>query len=338
MQGTTSEAVLVAMLAAKGRVLKGQPPEATLKLVAYASDQTHSCFQKACLILGLQHVRILPTTEAADWALQPEVLEEAVQQDIEAGLIPFYAVATVGTTSSCAVDPLDRIAAVTSRYNIWLHVDAAWAGSAAICPEQRHWFRGLDQADSYSFNPHKWLLTVADCCTMWVADTAAVRDALTLTPAYLRGVGNEFDLKDMQLPLSRRFRSLKLWLVLRMYGLKKLRELIRHHLTLADWFAAAVAADARFEIAAPPRFGLTCFRLKGVGGDGNLALLERINSSGKAFMISTELGGKVTLRFAVGSSLTQMEHVQEAWGTIQAAATAVLASTTTRQPPAANCS
>jgi len=163
MQGTTSEAVLVAMLAAKGRVLKGQPPEATLKLVAYASDQTHSCFQKACLILGLQHVRILPTTEAADWALQPEVLEEAVQQDIEAGLIPFYAVATVGTTSSCAVDPLDRIAAVTSRYNIWLHVDAAWAGSAAICPEQRHWFRGLDQADSYSFNPHKWLLTTFDC-------------------------------------------------------------------------------------------------------------------------------------------------------------------------------
>eukprot|EP00877_Chromochloris_zofingiensis_P002321 jgi/Chrzof1/1208/Cz01g44220.t1 len=329
IQGTSSEALLVAMLSARAQALStgsSQQADGVLKLVCYGSDQAHSSYQKAAMIAGIRHVRTLPTTADHDWSLQPDVLEAAVQQDLADGLIPFYVCATIGTTSSCAVDPIEQLGVITQRHKLWLHVDAAHAGSAAICPEHRHHFQGLHLTDSYSFNPHKWLLTTWDCCAMWLTDTQYLKEALSLTPVFLRGRGNDFDYKDWQIPLGRRFRALKLWMILRMYGVTNLQQMIRHHMALADWFATAVTADERFELAAPPRFGLVCFRLKGVDNAVNKALLEAVNESGDIFMIHTELAGQYTLRFAIGQSNTQMRHVQAAWQLIQSAADNVLSS------------
>ncbi|GLC76482.1 hypothetical protein PLESTF_001786000 [Pleodorina starrii] len=325
IQGTTSEAVVVALLAARARALRGRDPADKLKLVAYASDQAHSCFRKACMVVGVDHVRSLPTREEDNWELRPEVLQAAISSDLAAGLLPCFFMATIGTTSSCAVDPVGPLAEVATSSGCWVHVDAAYAGSAALLPEQRaaH-FRGLDRVDSYSFNPHKWLLTTFDCCALWVADSGPLKEALSLTPVFLRATGNALDYKDWQIPLGRRFRSLKLYFVLRMYGAEKLRSYLRHHIALAQVFAAAVASDPRFELAAPQRFGLVCFRLRCVPREANEALLEAVNGGGRLFLIHTELGGRFTLRLAVGSATTQLEHVEAAWEEISRAADSVV--------------
>ncbi|KAF6264901.1 aromatic-aminoacid decarboxylase [Scenedesmus sp. NREL 46B-D3] len=300
IQGTSSEAVLIAMLAARARALQGQPAEAALRLAAYGSDQAHMCFKKATMVCGLQHTRLLKASPDNDYALDPQALQDAIAADLAQGLIPFYA------------------------HGVWLHVDAAWAGSAAILPEQRHWFGGLDVVDSYSFSVHKWLLVNFDCAAMWLADTTYLKEALSMTPVYLRFTGNVHDYKDWQIPLGRRFRSLKLW-----YGAEKLQGMVRHHIALGRWFADQVAADARFELAAPPRFGLTCFRLSGGDNAAHKQLLEAVNAVGVIFIGPTELSGKLTIRFAVGNANTQLEHVQRGWGIIQEQATKLLASSST---------
>ncbi|KAG1660227.1 hypothetical protein FOA52_005097 [Chlamydomonas sp. UWO 241] len=325
IQGTTSEAVVVALLAARARTMEGRPAADKLRLVAYGSDQAHSCCQKACMVVGIDHVRVLPARADNGWALDPQDLARAMDADAAAGLLPCFALGTIGTTSSCAVDPIGAMGDECGRRSVWLHVDAAYAGSAAVAPEMREqYFGGLDAVDSYSFNPHKWLLTNFDCCAMWVADTGPLKAALSLTPVFLRGTGNALDFKDWQLPLGRRFRALKLWMVLRMYGGKSLRAYVRHHIALAQYFSNQVLADPRFEIAAPTRFGLVCFRLKDTPPATNRALLEAINAGGDMFLIHTELGGRHTIRMAIGSTGTQLVHVQQAWLGIQAAATRVL--------------
>ncbi|KAG2493805.1 hypothetical protein HYH03_008024 [Edaphochlamys debaryana] len=324
IQGTASEAVVVAWLAARARAMRGRPPGDRLKLVAYGSDQAHSCYQKACRIVGIDHVRVLPASEAHDWALQPEALRAAMEEDVKAGLIPCFLQVSIGTTSSCAVDPVGGLAAVANEYGVWTHVDAAYAGSAALLPEAREHFGGLEAVQSYAFNPHKWLLTNFDCCCMWVADSGPLKEALSLTPVFLQGVGNALDYKDWQIPLGRRFRSLKLYFVLRMYGAEGLRSFLRHHTALAGAFAAALAADPRFELAAPQRFGLVCFRLRGASRQQSEALLAELNASGARFLIHTELGGRHTLRLAVGAAGTQLEHVAAAWAAVREAADRVL--------------
>ncbi|WIA32960.1 hypothetical protein OEZ86_006125 [Tetradesmus obliquus] len=325
IQGTSSEAVLVAMLAGRARALDGQPPEAALKLVAYGSDQAHMCFKKAAMVCGLQHTRLLKASAEHDYALDPKTLQEAVAADLAQGLIPFYACATIGTTSSCAVDPVGELGRVCQQHGVWLHVDAAWAGSASILPEQRHWFAGLEHVDSLSFSVHKWLLVNFDCAAMWLADTTWLKEALSMTPIYLRFTGNVHDYKDWQIPLGRRFRSLKLWFVMRMYGAEKLQGMVRHHIALGQWFAQQVEADGRFEIPVPPRFGLTCFRLKGADNATNRQLMEAVNAQGVIFIIPTELSGKLTIRFAVGNANTQLEHVQRGWAIIKEQADKLLA-------------
>jgi aromatic-L-amino-acid decarboxylase len=339
IQSTTSDAVLVSMLAAQSRAMEGRPPSDRLKLVAYASDQTHSCFKKACMILSIDHIRTLPTMfvePALDlydqaFALDEDTLERAIIEDEKAGLIPFFCCINVGTTSSCAVDPISELADVANKRGVWTHVDAAYAGASAICPEYRDkYFSGLERVDSVSFNPHKGLLVNFDCCAAWFSDATYVKRALSLTPIFLQGVGNQLDLKDWQVPLGRRFRSLKLYFVLRTYGSEALQQYVRHHYALAQWFARMVESDRRFELASKPRFGLVCFRLAPEpeaalesSNERNKALLDKINEDGSIFLIHTELRGKFTLRLAVGSAGTQLIHVKEAWDIIRSKATEI---------------
>eukprot|EP00252_Welwitschia_mirabilis_P013185 TRINITY_DN29104_c0_g1_i1.p1 TRINITY_DN29104_c0_g1~~TRINITY_DN29104_c0_g1_i1.p1 ORF type:complete len:504 (+),score=108.51 TRINITY_DN29104_c0_g1_i1:59-1570(+) len=328
IQGTASEAILVALLAARDKALK--KAGITLeKLVAYGSDQTHSSLKKACMIAGLpkSNVRALPTDKLANYALSPVVLQNALLEDIGDGLFPFFLSATVGTTSSSAVDSLSELGKIAMEHNLWFHVDAAYAGAACICPEYRHYLDGVEMADSFSTNAHKWLLTNFDCSALWVKDSKAIVEALSTNPEFLRNKVSEskqvIDYKDWQVPLGRRFRSLKLWMVLRLYGVSNLQSYIRNHIALAKYFEELVKADSRFEIVAPRTFSLVCFRLLPLLPDPdnghrlNSQLLESINNSGKAYLSHTVLDGTYTLRLAVGAPLTKMYHIDEVWSLIQ---------------------
>jgi aromatic-L-amino-acid decarboxylase len=315
IQGTASESTLVAMIAARHRLRGHDAP-----LVAYTSTEGHSSVQKAANIAG-HPLRLLDV--GADRTLDPQALAAALREDRAAGRIPFFLCATVGTTSTGAVDPLPEIGAVlqAERFPGWLHVDAAWAGSACVCPEHRDLLAGIERADSLCFNPHKWLLTNFDCSAFWTRDRATLTDALSVTPEYLRNRASEsgavIDYRDWQIPLGRRFRALKLWLVLRHYGLAGLREHIRGHVRLAETFAGWVESDDRFELCAPRRLSLVCFRRRG-SDDENRALLDRVNASGRAFLSHTTVDGRFALRLAVGGTRTGKRHVETAWELLSA--------------------
>jgi aromatic-L-amino-acid decarboxylase len=226
----------------------------------------------------------------------------------------------VGTTSSNAIDPVVEIGRICREQKLWLHVDAAMSGTAALCPELRGIHRGLESADSYCFNPHKWMFTNFDCDCFYVADRAALIQTLSVLPEYLRNQatasGAVIDYRDWQIPLGRRFRSLKLWFVIRHYGVEGLQYHIRRHVALAQQFAEWVGNDERFELAAPAPLNLICFRHQ--GGDGaNQTLLERLNQSGDLYLTHTRLSDRLTLRFCVGQTTTEARHVERAWKRIQ---------------------
>ncbi|XP_049932651.1 tyrosine decarboxylase 1-like isoform X2 [Nymphaea colorata] len=335
--GSTCEAVVCTLVAARDKVLSSMGYDSITKLVVYGSDQTHSCLQKACKIAGINpnHYRPLATSYKTGFALLPDVARRAMASDVAAGLIPLFLCATVGTTGVGAVDPLHGLAQVAKEYKAWLHVDAAYAGSACICPEFRSYLDGVEHADSMSTNPHKWLLTNMDCCCLWVKHTSLLVNALSTSAVFLDNPGTAslevIDYKDWQIALSRRFRAIKLWLVIRSYGLNGLREHVRRHVRLAMLFEKWVSTDERFEIVAPRRLALVCFRLKpGGGGDGegselNRKLLEAINSTGKVYMTHTVVDKMFVLRFAVGSTLTEERHVRGAWSIIQEQSSVVAA-------------
>jgi len=326
IQDTASSATLCALLAARDRVTGGAATADGLPagLTVYASSQAHSSVEKAVGIAGLgrKHLRLIEVDEA--FAMRPSALDDAIRRDREAGYTPCLVSATVGTTSSTAMDPIRAIADVCRRHGVWLHVDAALAGNAAVCPEFRQWQDGVAEADSYCVNPHKWLLTNFDCDAFYVADRGALIRALTILPEYLRNAATEagavIDYRDWQVPLGRRFRALKLWFVMRSYGLEGLRRHIRHHVALAQRFAEWVQGDARFEIVAPAPLNLVCFRLRADDGP-NERLLARVNASGRVYLTHTRLAGRFTLRLAVGATYTTAEHVEAAWHRIQEAAT-----------------
>ncbi|EPS58074.1 hypothetical protein M569_16742, partial [Genlisea aurea] len=289
---------------------------------------THSSVLKACKIAGIlvEHCRVIETDSSTEYALSPRALTEAISKDIASGLIPFFLTATVGTTSSTAVDPLPELAKISKSNGLWLHVDAAYAGSACICPEFRHYIDGVEEADSFNMNPHKWFLTNFDCSALWIKDKCALIQSLSTNPEYLKNKASQnsavIDYKDWQIPLGRRFRSLKLWMVLRLYGVENLQAYIRNHIKLADAFEDLVKQDSRFQIVVPRKFSLVCFRLVRNEGDDvenglNRDLMEAVNSSGKIFITHTVLSGKFVLRFAVGSPLTQERHVLAAWDLLQ---------------------
>jgi aromatic-L-amino-acid decarboxylase len=249
--------------------------------------------------------------------MRPDELRRQIEADRADGLRPFFVVATVGTTSSNAIDPLPAIGRICREYGLWLHVDAALSGTAALCPEFRHIHDGLELADSYAFNPHKWMFTNFDCDCFWVADRAALIRALSILPDYLKNAatasGAVIDYRDWHVQLGRRFRALKLWFVIRSYGVAGLRALVREHVRLAQLFAGWVADDPDFELAAPAPLNLVCFRLRRGGDEANRALLERLNASGRLYLTHTVLDGCYTLRMSIGGTLTQERHVREAW-------------------------
>jgi aromatic-L-amino-acid decarboxylase len=328
IQDSASSAALTAMLAARERATgytnreQGNDP----RLVAYASNQAHSSLQKAAMIAGIgaQNLRLVDVDES--FAMRPKDLAIKIQDDRRAGLLPFFVSATVGTTSSNAIDPLPQIGVICQEEDVWLHVDAAMSGTAALCPEFRFIHAGLELADSYAFNPHKWMFTNFDCDCFYVADRSALIRALSILPEYLRNQASEagavIDYRDWQVPLGRRFRSLKLWFVIRYYGLEGLQYHVRRHVELAQNFANWVRESSQFELAAPAPLNLVCFRHAG-GDEINQRIMDRLNSSGKLYLTHTRLDGKLTLRLCVGQTHTEARHVEAAWEQIQQAARAL---------------
>jgi aromatic-L-amino-acid/L-tryptophan decarboxylase len=322
IQDTASSASLCALLAGRERATQysSNAKGCDGKLVAYCSTQTHSSVEKAVKIAGLgtENLRAIAVDE--NFALRPEALALQIAQDKAAGRIPCFVCATIGTTSSNAIDPVLEIARVCRDEGIWLHVDAAMSGTAALCPEFRHIHRGVEFADSYCFNPHKWMFTNFDCDVFYVADRNALIQTLSVLPEYLRNRATEsgavIDYRDWQIPLGRRFRGLKLWFVIRHYGLEGLQHHVRQHVALAQQFAEWVRQDDRFELAAPAPLNLVCFRHK-AGDNANQTLLERLNRSGDLYLTHTKLNDRLTLRLCVGQTNTRSRHVERAWKKIQ---------------------
>ncbi len=322
IQDTASSATLCALLAARERATNFESNGAGVmgKLCAYTSTQAHSATEKAIRIAGIgyENLRLIEVDEK--FAMSADALAEAMQRDRESGLIPFFVCATVGTTSSNAVDPLPQIGSLCREFGAWLHVDAAMSGTAALCPEFRHIHEGIEYADSYCFNPHKWMFTNFDCDCFYVADRNMLIQTLSVLPEYLRNKATEsgsvIDYRDWQIPLGRRFRSLKLWFVLRYYGIEGLQFHIREHVRLAQQFTSWVQEDDRFELAVPPPLNLVCFRLKS-SDEANQRLMDRLNRSGSLYLTHTRLNNRLTLRLCVGQTNTAERHVQNAWNRIQ---------------------
>jgi len=322
IQDTASSASLCALLAARQRAtgLASNRRGGDGRLTVYTSSQAHSSIAKAVRIAGLgeENLRLIPVDDR--FAMRPSALAAELQRDREAGKLPCFVCATVGTTSSGALDPLPEIAALCRQSNVWLHVDAAMSGTAALCPEFRYIHHGVEHADSYCFNPHKWMFTSFDCDCFYVADRRALIDALSILPEYLRNRATEsgavIDYRDWQIPLGRRFRALKLWFVIRHYGLEGLQHHVRRHVELAQQFAAWVREDPRFELAAPAPLNLVCFRHR-AGDEFNQRLLDRLNQSGALYLTHTRLNDRFTLRLAVGQASTELRHVERAWKRIQ---------------------
>ncbi|KAL8113259.1 tyrosine decarboxylase 1 [Apium graveolens] len=340
LQGTTCEAILCTLVAARDKNLRQHGMDNIGKLVVYCSDQTHSALQKAAKIAGIDpmNFRAIETTKSSNFQLCPKRLESAILYDLQNGLIPLYLCATVGTTSSTTVDPLPALTEVAKKYDLWVHVDAAYAGSACICPEFRQYLDGVENADSFSLNAHKWFLTTLDCCCLWVRNPSALIKSLSTYPEFLKNNASEtnkvVDYKDWQIMLSRRFRALKLWFVLRSYGVGQLREFIRGHVGMAKYFEGLVSMDNRFEVVAPRLFSMVCFRIKPSAMIGkndedevneiNRKLLESVNDSGRIYVSHTVLAGIYVIRFAIGGTLTDINHVSAAWKVLQDHADALL--------------
>jgi len=326
IQDTASSATLCAMLAARERATNYTSNLEGLagKLVAYTSTQAHSSLGKAAMIAGIgrNHLRLVEVDER--YAMRPELLQAYIEKDKQDGLLPFFACGTVGTTSSNAMDPLPAIAELCRRHGVWFHVDAAMSGTAALCPEFRHHQQGVEHADSYCFNPHKWMFTNFDCDCFYVADRTALIRTLSILPEYLKNQATEsgavFDYRDWQIPLGRRFRSLKLWFVIRHYGVEGLQFHVRQHVAMARSFAQWVRDDERFELVAPVPLNLVCFRYRG-SDDENQRLMDRLNQSGDLYLTHTKLSDRFVLRFCVGQTNTRIWHVEFAWRRIQEEAT-----------------
>jgi aromatic-L-amino-acid decarboxylase len=335
IQDTASTSTLCALLCARERSTafainkNGFRHGTAHRLTVYASEEAHSSVEKGVKIAGFGKDQLHAIPAGGDFSMIPEELENAIQSDRRDGQVPCCVVATVGTTSSTGMDPLRPIGEICNRHGVWLHVDAAMAGTAAILPEMRYVLEGVELADSFVFNPHKWMFTNFDCSAYFCKDPKILTSTFEILPEYLktdvdRRVKN---FRDWGIPLGRRFRALKLWFVIRYFGIRGLQQKIRAHLELAKEFESWLRQDPRFEVMAPRTINLVCFRyrpsdlalteeeLEGM----NKTLMEELNRSGKMFITHTKLKGKFTLRLCIGQTRTSREHVRKAWERIQAA-------------------
>lgn len=330
IQDSASTATLVSILSAREQYSAFKVNEDGMKLThdfrVYCSSETHSSIEKAVKIAGIGSRNLVKVGVDDRFRLDPALLELAIKADLAAGKKPVCVVATLGTTGVTAIDPLPEIGAVCSRYGLWLHVDAAFAGSALILPEYRWMIRGLEQADSIVFNPHKWMFTNFDCSVYFIKDKSTLLRTLQLVPEYLKtgDAGKVNDYCDWSVPLGRRFRALKLWFVLRSFGEEKLQEKLRLHLQLAGRLAEKIGKEKDFELMAPVTMNLVCFRYHPpqVNDEQELnrineQLLKLVNATGKAYMTHTKVHGKFVVRMVVAQTNVRWENVENAWKLVQ---------------------
>jgi len=326
IQDTASTATLCAILTARERATAYRVNQSGFRnqpvFRVYCSSEAHSSIDKAVRISGIGHDNLVKIPVDDAFAMDTNALEEKIQHDLQHGYIPLCVVAALGTTGSTAVDPLNVIAGLCKEHHIWLHVDAAYAGSALLLPEYRWMTKGIEAVDSFVFNPHKWLFTNFDCSAYFVKDRDALIKTFQLVPEYLRSQVhvNANDYSNWGIQLGRRFRALKLWFVIRMFGVKGLQEKLRFHISMAAEFERRLINTGNFEILAPRLFSLLCFRYH---PEGNLdeeqldrlneELLNALNATGRIYISHTRLKGRYTLRFMVAQTNTAMEHINEAW-------------------------
>jgi aromatic-L-amino-acid decarboxylase len=313
LQMSASDSTHTALVVARERSVRAGSDIG--RLVVYASSQAHSSVEKGARVAGFGHVRTIAVD--AVHAMDPVALTEAVRRDQEDGLVPCAVVSTVGTTGTTAVDPVRSVAGLARAHGIWHHVDAAYAGTAMICPELRHLQDGLELVDSYAFNPHKWMFTNFDCSAFWVADRRQLISTLSILPPYLREAASQsdgaVDYRDWHVPLGRRFRALKLMFVLRSYGAEGIRHHVREHIRLARGLGDRLATDPRFALVAPVPFGLVCFRHV-AGDDATRALAAAVNATGRVYLTPSELpDGTAFVRVSVGQTGTTQRHVDALW-------------------------
>jgi aromatic-L-amino-acid decarboxylase len=318
IQLSASDSTHVAHVVA--RQLAVERGAATDDVVAYSSSQAHSSIEKGARVAAIRHVRLIDVDER--FALRPAALEAAVERDLADGLVPAIVTSAIGTTATAAVDPVDAVADIAQRHGLWHHVDAAYAGSAMICPEFRVHQQGAERADSYVFNAHKWMFTNFDCSVFWVADRAPLIRTMSILPPYLQNAasasGAVIDYRDWHVPLGRRFRALKLWWVLRSYGATGIRHHIREHVRLAQWFAGRVDEHASLVRTAPVSFALVCLRHVD-GNDATDALVAAINADGSVAVTPSTIDEERFVRVAVGATTTTQRDVERLWSIVEEA-------------------
>jgi aromatic-L-amino-acid decarboxylase len=329
IQDSGSASNLCALIAGRERATRrraahgGLPGEA--QLVVYASSEAHSSVEKAARICGIGSDNVRKMAPGEDFAMRPQDLAEAIAADRAAGREPACVVACLGATGLGSVDPIRAIGEICQREKLFFHIDGAWAGSAMILPEERHWMDGIELADSYVFNPHKWLFTNFDCSAFYMRNPAELVDALAISPAYLESPdGDEMpEYRDWSVALARRFRALKLWFVIRSYGADGVRALVRKHIDMAKWLEAEIEAAPDFEIMAPRRFSLNAFRYNPGGrteaelDELNKQLTTAVNNSGRLYITRTTANGRTVLRFVSGQTYTEPHHVAAGWQAIR---------------------
>ena len=321
LQSSASDATHLIHVVARERAMTGQTERPAF--VAYTSGQAHSSVEKGARVAGIEHFRAIDVDE--NLSLDPGALQAAITADRDAGLTPLIVTSVIGTTGTAAVDPIAAISKIASDEGLWHHVDAAYGGSAMICPEFRHLQEGAATADSYTFNPHKWMFTNFDCNVLWVADRASLIDAMSITPPYLRNAASEsgqvIDYRDWQVPLGRRFRALKLWWVLRSYGAEGIRHHLREYIRLTEEVAARIEQHEHIVLTAPVQFGLVCFHHRS-GNEATDSLLDAINRVPNIYLTGSSLGSKRFIRLSIGSTSTNAEDVNRLWNIIDRAASA----------------
>ncbi len=292
----------------------------------YCSEETHSSIERAVKIAGMGKNNLVKIDVDEEYRMDTEKLEEAIEKDFKKGHKPFAIVATIGTTGSTAIDPLEEIARIKNKYDLWLHVDAAYAGTALLLSEYRWMIKGIEHVDSFVFNPHKWLFTNFDCSAYYVKDAEALKKTFQIVPEYLKTKSDKQvnNYSDWTIPLGRRFRALKLWFVLRYFGLDRIKEKLRHHIELANEFRKWVEEDKQFEILAPVPLNVVCFRYKPQNTDEpeklnklNESLLHKVNETGDMYITHTKLDGKYTLRMVIAQTDTAKRNVTKAWKLIK---------------------